>query len=401
MDKSFAGRHYETGTITNALAAIGAVDSKTGRPYSEALAFGASGGIAFGYFTFEYKGHLPHVALLPRNTFAPFERALDNLAIRRETRETTNAAKGEENLRRELDAGNPVIVWADLFSMPYRGLPSGGMWAMQPMLVVGRAGEDFLLADGSVRPVRISAADLLNARAVVKKDRFRVMTIERPDESALPARLTDAIKTAVALFLDKPPAGSADNFGAAGLRHFAKCLTDPKGPKSWAKQFEPGPRLTQALAGSHGQPGVWDWIESWGTTPGADRGTYADFLREASVWLTLPDLKRIAEDFDGSKLLWQRLAEESQPDSIPEFALLKELKRRHEALWFSQGREAETERAEIREERRRLITELANPEKLAPLAADIQARMAKTALEIAVREEAAMKSLRDLLSDVT
>lgn len=397
METTFAGRHYETGTIANALAALGAVDPHTNRPYSEALALGASGGIAFGYFTFEYQGHLPHVALLPRNTFAPFERALDNLAIRRETRETTNSAKGEENLKRELDAGNPVVVWADAFSMPYRGLPTGGMWVMQPLLVVGQRDGGFLLADGSQRPLWISAEDLLKARAVVKKDRFRIMTLERPDEDALSDRLKSAIQSAIALFLDKPPAGSADNFGAAGLRHFATCLTASKGPKSWTKLFEPGPRLSQALAGTHGQPGIWDWIESWGTAPGADRGTYADFLREASARLALPALDEAARAFERAKPLWRRLAEESQPDAVPEFARLKELKRRHQALWIEQGREAEAECTEIRNERRQLVAALADPARLAPHAETIKAQMAATVLEIAATEEPAMQTLRNML----
>jgi len=84
---SFEGVHSTTGTITNCLRAMGTIDAQTMRPYSEALVLGASGGIAFGYFVFEYKGQLPHVSILTRNTFTPFARALDNLAIRRETRE--------------------------------------------------------------------------------------------------------------------------------------------------------------------------------------------------------------------------------------------------------------------------------------------------------------------------
>jgi hypothetical protein len=63
------GRHSETGSIHNALALQGIKAPHTGKPYSEALLLGISGGIAFGYFTFEYKGYLPHVALLTRNTF--------------------------------------------------------------------------------------------------------------------------------------------------------------------------------------------------------------------------------------------------------------------------------------------------------------------------------------------
>lgn len=397
MDTIFAGRHYETGTIVNALAAAGAKDPKTGAPYSEALALGASGGIAFGYFTFEYKGHLPHVALLPRNTFASFELALDNLAIRRETRETTHAEKGEENLRRELDTGNPVIVWADVFSMPYRGLPKGGMWAMQPVAVVGREGNDFLLADGSKDAVRISSEDLLAARAVVKKDRFRTMVLERPDEAAIPGRLRDAVATCVALFLDKPPAGAAYNFGILGLRHFAEVLVQEKGPKSWRKLFEPGPRLSQALAGTHGQPGVWDWIERWGTAGGADRGTYATFLREAAVWTGLDALAVEAKPLEESAQLWACLADAAMPDVVPEFAALKELKSRHGRLWTEKGRDAEAERAEIRQEMRARVEALTDPAKLTPFAAEIQANMASLALQIADIEEGVMLRLREAI----
>ena len=51
----FTGRHWETGSIHNALAVQGIKAPHTGQPYSEALLLGVSGGIAFGYFTFEYK----------------------------------------------------------------------------------------------------------------------------------------------------------------------------------------------------------------------------------------------------------------------------------------------------------------------------------------------------------
>lgn len=389
----FSGRHYETGTLANALAAMGATDPHTGRPYSEALALGASGGIACGYFVFEYTGHLPHVALLTRNTFAPFERALDNLAIRRETRETTHADKGEKNLRLELDAGNVAIVWADMFSMPYRGLDPQQMWMMLPVLVVGLERDDFILMDGSRQPIRVSAADLDRARGRVKKDRYRMMVLEKPDPERLPEGLKRGIQTCTALYLDKPPAGSANNFGIAALRHLAKMLTDVKNAKGWARTFAPGPRLTQALAGKVGQPGVWDWIETWGTNPGADRGTYADFLREASVWLAEPKLNAIADAFDQSRALWTELAEAAMPDTIAEFAKLKALKRRHSDLWFENGAPTVEERQTIRGEMRELTEALAAPEKLAE-ASHIQSRMAGIVTRIADLEEGAVRELR-------
>ncbi|AIE85568.1 BtrH N-terminal domain-containing protein [Fimbriimonas ginsengisoli] len=397
MITTFPGRHYETGTIANALAAMGAVSPKTGRPYSEALALGASGGIAFGYFVFEYTGHLPHVALLTRNTFSPFERALDNLAIRRDSRETTQAKRAEDNLRLELDAGNVVIVWADVFSMPYRGLCATQMWHMQPLLVVGQDGSDFLVADGASVPLRVSAEELDRARGKVKKDRYRMTILEAPDTERLGEGLIRGMETCAALFLDKPPMGSANNFGFTGMRNWAKMLTDPKNPKGWARTFAPGPRLTQALAGKIGQPGVWDWISTWGTAPAGDRGRFAAFLREAAVWTGLSALNSVADAFDLSAIQWEALAEASMPDLVPEFARLKELKRRRTEVWISQPPDAVAQRAAMANEMRSLIATLGEPGRLEPFASEIQAAMAEIVLRIAEIEEPAVREMRAAL----
>lgn len=383
--------------MVNALAAMGATDPKTARPYSEALALGASGGIAFGYFVFEYKGWLPHVALLPRNTFSPFERMLDNLAIRRESRETVHADKAEKSLRLELDAGNTPIIWADMFSMPYRGLNPEHMWAMIPMAVVGQEGDDFLIADCSSEPIRVSASVLSAARARVKKDRFRMTILEAPDTERLGEGLRRGIETCTALFLDKPPAGSANNFGAAAMRHFSKMLTDNKNAKGWAKSFQPGPRLTQALAGSFGQPGVWDWIEQWGTAGAADRGTYAQFLREASAWTGVNGLIGVAGQFDTAAIHWTALAEAAMPDVLPEFTRLKEIKRKHRQLWFEQGVASNEERAALRQEMKDLTAACGAEGRLDSSAAEIQARMATTINNILQIEWPAMLELRSLV----
>ena len=95
--------------------------------------------------------------------------------------------------------------------------------------------------------------------------------LEAPDKDRIAEGLIRGIETATALFLDKPPAGSATNFGLAGMKHLAKMLVDQKNPKGWPKIFEPGPVLAQALVGRHAQPGFWHWIEMWGTQGGADQ----------------------------------------------------------------------------------------------------------------------------------
>lgn len=373
----YSGKHYETGTLSNAMAALGA-------PVSEALALGASGGIAFGYFVFEYKGDLPHVALLTRNTFSPFERMLDNLAIRRESRETTDGARAEKNLRIALDDGHFPLVWADAFSLPYLGLPASVMWLMKPLLVIGYEGDGFLVVDGAPEPIRLPASVLAEARGKVKKDRHRMMILERPNQDGLAEGINRGIETAIALMLDKPPAGSADNFGIQGMRALAKALTDTKGPKAWRTKFEPGPRLVQALAGRIGQPGVWDWIETWGTASGADRATYAAFLREVG-----PHLNEFATMLERSHDHWQELAARSMPDEIAEFKELKRLKKQ-----YADSRE---ERPELRPLICDLLEQVRASEALASKAGGIQAAMAESVMKIADLESEVFNGLRESL----
>src|SRR6185503_3971315 len=101
----FTGRHWETGSIHNALALQGVKAPHTGQPYSEALLLGISGGITFGYFTFEYKGYLPHVAMLTRNTFSPFSTMLERLGIAQDVRQTSKPEISEKNLQDTLASG--------------------------------------------------------------------------------------------------------------------------------------------------------------------------------------------------------------------------------------------------------------------------------------------------------
>ena len=390
-EPTLLGRHYESGTIVNALHVAGHIDPRTKKPYTEALALGASGGIAFGHFIFEYKGHLPHTAILPRNTFSPFDRTLDNLAIRRERYETVTAEKGDENLRREIDLGHTVIAWADVFALSFSGLKSGGMWQMNPYFVAAYDQNTVRIATSSSKLIEVDSAEFLAARGVVKKDRYRIITLSEPDVSRLPAGLIEGIKTCTALFLDKPPAGSPNNFGLVGLGHWSKMLREKKNAQCWARRFVPGPNMVQALAGAIGQPGVWDWIETWGTSPGADRLAYADFLTEAALWTNLPKLAQLSELSRQSGALWQSLADTALTDEIPEFRDLKSLKR---SLAEKRRNGTLEERQAIQTQIKEKIASAAESTgKLAVIQSDLFMRIADIVDEIAKVEGELMREL--------
>ena len=116
----FDGLHWETGTIRNTLAYQGVVAPHTGKPYSEALLMGVSGGAAFGYFLFDYQGFDPIISLITRNTFDPMDTILERLGIPQTVLQTTHPKKAEENLLKIL-AGLAFSLPDGVCTLPWLG----------------------------------------------------------------------------------------------------------------------------------------------------------------------------------------------------------------------------------------------------------------------------------------
>jgi hypothetical protein len=392
----FNGRHWETGSIHNALAVQGVKAPHTGQPYSEALLLGISGGIAFGYFTFEYKGYLPHVALLTRNTFNPFATILERLGIAQDIQQTNKAETAEKNLRDILESGLYPILWADQFSLPYNCLPANEpMWGMMPILAVEVDGQSVTITDRSSRPLHISMADLTKARERVKEDKYRLMTLDAPQTTKLAGAVHKGICQAISLFTEEPPRGARHNFGFAAYEKLAEMLVNTRNKQSWERFFGPGIRMYHALAGSPVQPGAYQWVNTWGSADGADRGLYADFLLEAAQILNKPSLKESAAKFRESHKLWFAFADALLPDDIPLLGESKKLIKKKHDLFVNQGEDA---LPEIKQINSRLNELLSQSESEFPLsdaqAADLRANLRDILLKISSVERQAIDLLQ-------
>ncbi len=342
----FDGLHRETGPIRNVLAYQGQPAPHTGQPISEALLMGISGGITVGYFLFEYKGYLPHIALLTRNTFDPLDTLFERLAIPRDVLQTSKPETAMKNLLDVLESGHPALVWVDLFSLPYNLLDSRQMWAMVPVVVYGVEGDTVYIADRANQGLTITVDELMRARGRIKDDKYRVMVLDTPNMDKLPSAVQKGIWQCISLFTDAPPKGKRDNFGFAALQHWADMLTNTRNKHSWERYFSVGSRLYNALAGDIGQPGLIDWTLIWGGSDGAERALYADFLEEAALILNKPDLKAASELFRQSAVAWNAFAQAILPDAIPLLKETRELKLRKRDL-FKLGQSTIEERKAI------------------------------------------------------
>ncbi len=330
----FEGRYWDTASIRNALDYQGVKAPHTGAPYTEAMLLGISGGVTFGYFTFHYKGYDPQVNLLTRNTFDPMERIFDRLKLPRELRRSTSPAKGRQNLIDALEEGYAPIASPDGSLLPYNALPyDEANWYTMPLVIFGYEpdkGEAYI-SDRSRVPLTVSADDLDKARARVKKDRHGLILLGAPDDAQLPAAIRQGIADCIALMTEKPPKGSAKNFGLRALQHWAEMLAKTnKG--SWAREYATGRPLLAVLISSYTFLGP-----AFGKTLQAERDVYADFLAEAAQMLGDAALTTAAEAYRAAGLAWRDLHQCLLPADAPMLGDAREAIDRKTALFSESG----------------------------------------------------------------
>ena len=393
------GRHWETGSIHNALALQGIKAPHTGRPYSEALLLGVSGGVAFGYFTFEYKGYLPHVALLTRNTFHPFPTMLERLGIAQDVQQTNRAETAERNLQDTLESGLYPLLWADQFSLPYNCLPANQpMWGMMPILALESDGKSVTVADRSRQPLHLSMEELTKARGRVKDDKYCLITLDAPQTAKLASAVHKGICQAISLFTEEPPRGGRQNFGFAAYDKLAELLVNKRNKQSCKRFFAPGIRMYHALAGSPVQPGAYHWINTWGSADGADRGLYADFLLEAAELVQRPALREAAQEFRESHKLWLAFADALLPDDVPLLGESKKLIQKKHDLFVDKGDAALSEIQQINAKLNELLSQSENEFPLSHArAAELRANLRELILQIKTVEQQAVDLLQRVI----
>lgn len=335
--KEFEGRQWETGPVRNAMSYQGFRAPHTGQAYSEALLMGVSGGAVMGYFSFAYEGYDPMCRILTRNTFDPFDTMLSRLGIVQEVRQTTNPKKALENLEDVLDAGLPALVWADAYSLPYHSLPyDEGMWMMTPVLVFGieKAAGRAWIADRAIVPLTVTLAELEAARGRVKKDKFKIVSLGPPNPDKLVSAVQAGIRDCIKLFTEKPPKGSANNFGLKAYDFWIEQLTRPKARLSWAKVFPPGIPMYAGLTSAYDSVNIFNGYDR------AERALYADFLEEAKGILGKDGLSEAAGYFRSAADAWGALGRALLPDSVEPLGDAREALRRRQDLFVHQGRDA-------------------------------------------------------------
>ncbi len=333
----FDGRDWERGTIQNVLA-------YQNTPISGAMLLGVSGGAVFGYFTFAYQGQEPHAAILINNTFTPFDTITKRLKLPVAEKTTGRAPRAVEHLTGALEAGNPAIVWVDVYGMPYNLLGTNDAdWAMLPVVVYGydEAADQVWIADRSGAPLHVTPAELAAARGRTAKAKNRLITLGAPDERALKGAVQAGITDTITFMREGAPKGAKEHWGLLGLQHWADLMVDPKSDRGWAKLFPRGGALLNGLLTAL-------YSIEIRTVEGAGRAQFADFLDEAAALLGNPALASAAEAYRAAVPAWIALADALLPDDVPLLQEAKMLERSARAAFLQDGMARLEERRTIK-----------------------------------------------------
>ena len=391
----FSGLHWETGSVRNFFAQRGFIAPHTGQPFSEAFLLGVSGGAAIGYFTLLYEGYDPQCNILTRNTFDPLDKMLSRLGVVQYLEQTAKPERAENILIDTLEGGQPAIVWADMWSLPYNVLPRDeGMWGAFPLVVYGYEPEEktVFIADRARVPLAVTTGAFTAARSRIKKIKNRLLTLDAPVEEKLTSAVRLGICDTIQLYTEKPPKGSKNNLGLNAYQFWARMLTSPKQRLSWEKQFPAGLPMYAGLTSAYN----FSYLFGKGTEQDAERGMYADFLDEAAVLLDLPALNEAAEKFRAAAKAWQKLPDFLLPEDVQPFAESRRLMLRRHALFLEQGGAALAEIEAINNRLDEIGDSIKSDFPLMQAEVeDFRTRLAEQILAIHNAEETAVQALKD------
>lgn len=346
----FPGNVPATTALRILLANQGVRAPHTGEPFSEAMLFGIAGGVGIGVFSFFYeKEDTATFFVAGRHQWhddeAYLRNALDPFHIEPATLETAGAKAAEQQLFEMLERQSPCVAWVDAAELPHRAMPgewSGGGYHVVVAYSVNRESGAALIGDLTDDPISIPLTDLARARARIKKQKHRLLSVApKAYGKALPGLgelVRGGLRRCHEGLLHPTLPGAKNNARLEALELWAKRLHGSKDKESWERVFRPGANLWRGLCSIH------DFIEHYGTGGGLCRPLFADFLKEAAAALSNANLATLSEQYAELGQGWSELADAALPSDVSAFFEAKTLHTRKAEL-LHDGAPAEDVRA--------------------------------------------------------
>jgi hypothetical protein len=378
----FAGHVPATAALRVLLTHAGVRAPHTKQPFSEAMLFGIAGGVGIGICSFFYeKANTATFFIAGRHLWqddlAYLRQVCGRFDARPVVHETTGARAAEQALRDALEEYGPCVAWVDFAHLPHRAMPavwSGGCYHVVTVYRIDAAAGTALVGDLTDEPVAVPLADLAAARARIKKQKHRLLSLPPSSRTPdLPALVRDGLRACHhGLTGGTGWKNCRTPFSLEAVRLWGEHLYGSKAKERWERVFAPGLPLWRGLVS------VYDFIEHFGTGGGLCRPLFADFLTEAAGALRDPALRGLAARYAELGRGWSALADAALPDDVPAFREAKALCARKAELTRRGGSPDEVRAAwdRLGELERRAASRFPLPDgRCAELRASLQARV--------------------------
>lgn len=334
----FGGKHAETASLANVLAAQGVAAPHNGKPYSEAMLLGIGGGLGAGYILFEFKEHNTRTLVFgwQNNWQYPirfYETLCERIGVIPAFHEAGSAKAASKQLADLLDAGKPVVAWVDRAGMPYFQLPDALRGHIGHIVAIfGVEGDTVWVDDLAAKPYAVSAEAMITARGRISSYKNRLFEVTPNGTPDLPAAVLTGIRHCVEHLSQK-----SDSFSLPTFRKWGKMMTERKNAKGWHVVFADRRGLYGALKS------VYEGVELVDVGGGGLRGLYADFLEEAAEVLNRPALRDAGAKYRDLAAQWSRLGESALPEDMEPLRETRQLLRQRHDLLIREGDDANAE----------------------------------------------------------
>ncbi|MEN8190014.1 MAG: BtrH N-terminal domain-containing protein [Thermodesulfobacteriota bacterium] len=279
--------HCESGAVTAQL-------NHTGLDITEAMVFGISGGIFFGYFNFPT---MDFPTFVLRNQPTKIRKAVaKRLGIRMVSRKFKTPQQGMEALDQLLEKGVPIGVQVDFFFMNYIPSYARAHFNAHYINVVGRDDKGYLVSDAySPTIARVDPETLARARSVrgqFAPKNLLFYTESIPAEIDYRAAIRGGIKQAVFNMLRIP----APFLGVRGIRYLGNKIL------KWPELARDVEHLSHEIMMIH------IILEDRGTGGGGFRFLYATFLQEASKQIGNDELMALSGEMMENGNRWREIS---------------------------------------------------------------------------------------------
>ena len=244
--------------------------------------------------------------------------AISRLGVQADWSRTSGAVGAAAELRRELAAGQPVIVWPDRYLIGYWHLPAFDGLGGHPVIAYAERDGRIHLDDRTLAPLTVAGEDVDRARARVGSYRNAMLAVRTRDTAIPEERLRTAVLSGLEDMVGQP-GGRSGSFAVPVWRKWARMLVASGPAKAWPRVFADGAGLFGALLS------VWEGVEPAGMTGGNLRREFAAGLSEAAALLDEPRLSDEAARWVEIGELWHSLAEAAVPTNVPSCAQAREL----------------------------------------------------------------------------